>query len=106
MIVSEDDGEILEVYPLSPGVSPRTTEEEVRHVVRRTRLSRPPEQDSRRFDRKTPKGKRASLLTLEVAVFFDEAAYNIFAPYLKYDDKKMVDMILAYINGVSIFNIT
>ncbi|CAH1114535.1 unnamed protein product, partial [Psylliodes chrysocephalus] len=39
-------------------------------------------------------------LTLEVALFFDEAAYKIFAPFFKYDDKKLQDMLLAYINGV------
>lgn len=39
-------------------------------------------------------------LTLEVALFFDEAAYKIFAPYMGYNDKKLQDMILAYLNGV------
>lgn len=41
-------------------------------------------------------------LTLEVALFFDEAAYRIFAPYMNYDDLKLQDMILAYLNGVNI----
>lgn len=45
---------------------------------------------------------REFTITIEVAVFFDEAAYKIFAPYFNYDDKKIRDMILAYMNGVSI----
>ncbi|CAG9829104.1 unnamed protein product [Diabrotica balteata] len=39
-------------------------------------------------------------LTLELAMFFDEAAYKIFAPYFNYDDKKLQDMLLAYMNAV------
>lgn len=46
--------------------------------------------------------KSLTSLTLEVGLFFDEAAYKIFAPYLNYDDSKLQDMILAYLNGVSI----
>lgn len=45
--------------------------------------------------------ERTSGLTLEVAIFFDEAAYKIFSPYMNYDDMKLQDMILAYMNGVS-----
>lgn len=47
-------------------------------------------------------GKRAGTMTAEVALFFDEAGYNTFAPYLNYDDRKLRDMLLAYLNGVSI----
>lgn len=39
-------------------------------------------------------------LTLELAVFFDEAAYKIFNRYFNGDDKKLHDMLLAYMNGV------
>ncbi|KAK2583028.1 hypothetical protein KPH14_009070 [Odynerus spinipes] len=39
-------------------------------------------------------------LTVELAVFFDEAGYNTFAPFLDKDDEKIRDMLLAYINGV------
>ncbi|XP_018574479.1 A disintegrin and metalloproteinase with thrombospondin motifs adt-2-like [Anoplophora glabripennis] len=39
-------------------------------------------------------------LTLELALFFDEAAYKIFAPHFNNDDKKLQDMLLAYMNGV------
>lgn len=42
-----------------------------------------------------------SRLTLEIAVFFDEAAYKIFSPHLSRDDNKLQDMVLAYMNGVS-----
>ncbi|CAG9859468.1 unnamed protein product [Phyllotreta striolata] len=39
-------------------------------------------------------------LTLEVALFFDEAAYKIFAPFYKHDPNKLQDMLLAYMNAV------
>lgn len=41
-------------------------------------------------------------MTVELALFFDEAAYKIFAPYFDYSDKKLQNMLLAYINGVCI----
>lgn len=40
---------------------------------------------------------------VEVALFFDEAGYKIFAPYMNNDEKQMRDMLLAYMNGVSNF---
>lgn len=43
-------------------------------------------------------------MTLELALFFDEAAYKIFSPHFNNDDKKLQDMLLAYINGVSLYN--
>lgn len=46
------------------------------------------------------RGSREQIFTVEVAVFFDEAAYKIFAPFFNYDDTKLRDMILAYMNGV------
>ncbi|RLU15801.1 hypothetical protein DMN91_011557 [Ooceraea biroi] len=39
-------------------------------------------------------------LTLELAVFLDEAAYRLFSPFLDEDDAKIRDMLLAYVNGV------
>lgn len=39
-------------------------------------------------------------LTLELAVFFDEAAYKIFSRHFNGDDRKLHDMLLAYMNGV------
>lgn len=39
-------------------------------------------------------------LTAEIALFFDAAGYKIFAPYFSYDDAKLRDMLLAYINAV------
>ncbi|KAI4500889.1 hypothetical protein M0802_004100 [Mischocyttarus mexicanus] len=39
-------------------------------------------------------------LTLELAVFFDEAGYNIFSPFFDKDDEKIRDLLLAYVNGV------
>jgi hypothetical protein len=40
-------------------------------------------------------------LTLEMAIFFDEAAYRMFAPFLNNDEAQMRDMLLAYMNAVS-----
>lgn len=45
---------------------------------------------------------RGNVMTVELALFFDEAAYKIFAPYFDYNDKKLQNMLLAYINGVCI----
>ncbi|EFA07053.2 A disintegrin and metalloproteinase with thrombospondin motifs adt-1 [Tribolium castaneum] len=42
----------------------------------------------------------AGALTVEVAMFFDEAAYKIFAPFLGNNNQKLQDMLLAYMNGV------
>ncbi|XP_067208711.1 A disintegrin and metalloproteinase with thrombospondin motifs 7-like [Linepithema humile] len=39
-------------------------------------------------------------LTIELAVFFDEAAYRIFMPLLDNDKKKIRHMILAYVNRI------
>ncbi|KAH1015088.1 hypothetical protein HUJ05_012866 [Dendroctonus ponderosae] len=44
--------------------------------------------------------RRGQSMTLELALFFDEAAFKIFAPFFSYDDKKLQNMLLAYINGV------
>ncbi|XP_052864441.1 A disintegrin and metalloproteinase with thrombospondin motifs adt-2-like [Anopheles cruzii] len=38
--------------------------------------------------------------TVELAVFFDEAAYRTFAPYFKHSDGALKDFLLAYINGI------
>jgi hypothetical protein len=38
--------------------------------------------------------------TIEVALFFDAAGYQLFAPYFSGDDAKLRDMLLAYMNGV------
>lgn len=41
--------------------------------------------------------------TIEIALFLDEAAYKIFHPFLNYSETDLRDMLLAYINGVSVF---
>jgi hypothetical protein len=38
--------------------------------------------------------------TIELALFFDAAGYQLFAPYFSGDDAKLRDMLLAYMNGV------
>ncbi|CAH0551239.1 unnamed protein product [Brassicogethes aeneus] len=52
------------------------------------------------LDREASRGKPVGALQLELALFFDEAAYKIFAPYVNRDDKKILDLLLAYVNGV------
>ncbi|XP_039277211.1 A disintegrin and metalloproteinase with thrombospondin motifs adt-2 isoform X1 [Nilaparvata lugens] len=39
-------------------------------------------------------------LTLETALFFDEAGYKLFSPYFENNDDKLKNMLLAYLNGV------
>lgn len=48
----------------------------------------------------TERARDPNDLTIELAVFFDEAAYNIFSPFLDRDEEKIRDMLLAYVNGV------
>lgn len=43
---------------------------------------------------------RARRPNIEVACFFDEAAYRTFAPYFKGNNNNLRDMILAYMNGI------
>lgn len=52
------------------------------------------------YARKTASPKSSQKIHIEVAVFFDEAGYRIFAPYLKYDENRLTNMLLAYMNGV------
>lgn len=55
------------------------------------------------LQQETPKRVRVmkdERLTLELAVFFDEAAYRLFSPFLDEDDEKIRDMLLAYTNGI------
>ncbi|XP_014474312.1 PREDICTED: A disintegrin and metalloproteinase with thrombospondin motifs 14 [Dinoponera quadriceps] len=64
------------------------------HLVKRSLKHRIEEQ---RFARAATEGGG---LTLELAVFFDEAAYRLFSPFLDEDDRKIRDMLLAYVNGI------
>ncbi|XP_053665612.1 A disintegrin and metalloproteinase with thrombospondin motifs adt-2-like [Anopheles marshallii] len=43
---------------------------------------------------------RSGKPVIELAVFFDEAAYKTFAPYFNYNDAQLRDFLLAYINGI------
>lgn len=49
---------------------------------------------------KTKRGTKERKTTVEIAVFFDAAAYQIFAPHFDYNYDKIRDMLLAYINAV------
>lgn len=83
----------------------------VPHIIKRASHSRPPIFNRNPFfinDKllgRQPFPKRKTTnnpnLSLEVALFFDEAAYKIFSPYMSYDDEKLRDMVLAYLNAVS-----
>ncbi|XP_015597845.1 A disintegrin and metalloproteinase with thrombospondin motifs adt-1 [Cephus cinctus] len=55
--------------------------------------------DSELFSRPA-RGRRENGLTLELAVFLDEAGYNLFSPFFDRNEEKLCDMLLAYINGV------
>ncbi|XP_029172858.1 A disintegrin and metalloproteinase with thrombospondin motifs adt-2-like [Nylanderia fulva] len=68
------------------------------HVVKRSLSLRVPSlQETHPKRARLAKDER---LTLELAVFFDEAAYRLFSPFLDEDDEKIRDMLLAYVNGV------
>lgn len=60
----------------------------------------PGEPDFTEFTYKNKRSTKERKLTVEVAVFFDAAAYRLFAPYYKYNDDQLQDMILAYMNAV------
>ncbi|CAG5100413.1 Similar to adt-1: A disintegrin and metalloproteinase with thrombospondin motifs adt-1 (Caenorhabditis elegans) [Cotesia congregata] len=49
---------------------------------------------------KRPRRKLTDELTVELAVFFDEAGYKLFSPFFDHSEKKLRDMLLAYINAV------
>lgn len=53
------------------------------------------------LDEPSPVGtSRLRRLTIELGLFFDEAAYRIFAPHFDNDDLKLKDFILAYVNAI------
>ncbi|XP_067204169.1 A disintegrin and metalloproteinase with thrombospondin motifs adt-2-like [Linepithema humile] len=73
------------------------------HLIKRTsRLSAGP--NFRKFDNFKIKRRHVrntqGKLTIELAVFFDEAAYRTFMPLLDKDEEKLRMMILAYVNNV------
>lgn len=55
---------------------------------------------TRNSGHKTKRGTKERKTTVEIGVFFDSAAFRIFAPHFSYDNNKIRDMLLAYINGV------
>ncbi|KAK0085812.1 hypothetical protein PV325_004374 [Microctonus aethiopoides] len=52
------------------------------------------------FDIMRSRRKSTEELTVELAVFFDEPGYQLFLPFFDKDEKKMRDMLLAYINAI------
>ncbi|XP_063981651.1 A disintegrin and metalloproteinase with thrombospondin motifs adt-2 [Diachasmimorpha longicaudata] len=81
--------------------------EGVPHLVKRSYIS-PPEyfQTSRNYVElpldAIPRSRRGASpeLTIELAVFFDEPAYKLFSPFFNNDERKMRDMLLAYVNAI------
>lgn len=63
------------------------------------------EEDSENISFRRQKRAKNTMFTVELSMFFDEAGYNIFAPYLNNNDREMRDMLLAYMNGVSLKSI-
>lgn len=81
-------------YPGQPE-SVRQLSRKLRPTVTTVRLP-----TERRRGHKSRRGTKERKTTVEIAVFFDAAAYRIFAPYFDYDNNKIRNMLLAYINGV------
>lgn len=103
----------LEITPLRNGlasslVDDRTyVKEEVHlpfgkpHVVKRSPPRPPvsPDLETKRTRRRYVRDTKEKL-TLELALFFDEAAYRLFSPFLDEDDEKIRNMLLAYVNSI------
>lgn len=68
------------------------------HLVKRSPRY-PVKPNLEEWTRRRRTAKQADL-TLELAVFFDEAAYHLFSPFLDKDDGRIRDMLLAYVNGI------
>ncbi|XP_011647364.1 A disintegrin and metalloproteinase with thrombospondin motifs adt-2 [Pogonomyrmex barbatus] len=66
------------------------------HVIKRSPRHVDPSLETKRRRIRSTKDK----LTLELAVFFDQAAYHLFSSFLDEDDEKIRDMLLAYVNGI------
>lgn len=108
MIVT--DNSTYEVRPLPMGAG-RAQDGGGRtaHVIRRAPPP-PRSDDDARYIRprvRRPRQPRLNLptpakYTIEVALFLDEAAYKLFYPFLNHNEADLRDMLLAYINGVSI----
>ncbi|XP_022908374.2 A disintegrin and metalloproteinase with thrombospondin motifs adt-1-like [Onthophagus taurus] len=91
----------LEISPISSESNEILTEtnqnsKDIPHVIRKhSHFNK-----NKLFQQSALTNEITETFTLEVSIFFDEFAYNIFAPYLSYDDAKIRDMLLAYLNGV------
>lgn len=54
----------------------------------------------RKLQKVTQRAVKYEQPLVEIALFFDEAFYNFFAPFFKNDSQKLLNFILAYMNGV------
>lgn len=104
------DNSTYEVRPLPTSVG-RADDRNGRraHVIRRAPPPSSPGDDARPLRPVIKRQPRSKLphktgpvsYTIELALFLDEAAYKIFYPFLNYNEADLRDMLLAYINGVS-----
>lgn len=106
------DNSTYEVRPLALGAGrAETGNGRTAHVIRRAPPPTAPGDDARplrprvrRPRGQPPHGKPGpASYTIEIALFLDEAAYKIFYPFLNYSEADLRDMLLAYINGVSVY---
>ncbi|KAL0279016.1 UNVERIFIED_CONTAM: hypothetical protein PYX00_000661 [Menopon gallinae] len=101
--------ETLEIFPFRSPALKFHAGERLPHIIRKANHKLNPftddginlnlnyDSDIYRKKRETRKNAR---MTIEAALFLDEPAYRIFAPFFDYNDEKLRDMLLAYINGV------
>lgn len=54
----------------------------------------------RNFQLKRQRGVVYNQPTVELGLFFDEAFYKFFAPFFEYDNEKLKNFILSYVNGM------
>ena len=56
--------------------------------------------EKRNFQSKRQRGVVYNQPTVELGLFFDEAFYKFFAPFFGYDQQKLRNFILSYVNGM------
>lgn len=108
--------ETFEIFPFPTSNFKLKTGERLPHIIRRANHALNPFTDDdinldftydyethngdKLYNQRRKRGARKNKMTIEAALFLDEPAYKIFAPFFDYDDEKLRDMLLAYVNGV------
>ncbi|CAH1393194.1 unnamed protein product [Nezara viridula] len=103
---------VMEIAPVH-GETSNTNSTAMPHMIKKSLIKDQPWADEFHLEppaKRTPENslknhkmntkKFDSKPVLEAALFFDEAAYKIFAPYFDYNVGQIRDMLLAYMNGV------